>query len=181
MKKLQVSLPDDLREQLDVVVAKSGNSLGEEIRQRLERTIEQDALDPVTRELLTGIADLAAGVQADLGTPWHAYGEVLNVFAAAVAQHLADYKPLSPGEFGDLFRDMGFGRPAASQLKEAPDVLGATIARANQRMHSYEYLQRLQAARPTIKPGSGLLKKEEGLSHMRKRLQAARQRKPKKE
>jgi hypothetical protein len=164
VKQLKISLPDTLRDQLDAAVAKSGNSLGEEIRQRLERTIEQDALDPITRELLTGIADLAAGVQADLGTPWHAYGEVLNVFAAAVARHLADYTPLPPGGVAGLFRAMGFDEPAARQLKEAPDVLGATIARTNQRMHSYEYLQRLQAARPTLRPGSGLFKKKEDKS-----------------
>jgi hypothetical protein len=140
--------------------------VSEEIRRRVERTFVEDALDPVTRELLAGIVDLAAGVQADLGTPWHAYGEVLDVFAAAVARHIADYKPLPQGGVEGLFRDMGFGEPAASQLKEAPDVLGATIARANQRMHSYEHLRRLQAERSRATTERERVRR--GLSRMRK-------------
>jgi hypothetical protein len=159
-----IRLPREMHDRL----RQSELGVSEEIRRRVERTFAEDALDPVTRELLAGITDLAAGVRTDLGAPWHAYGEVLNVFAAAVAQHLSDYKPLSPGEFGDLFRDMGFGQPAAIQLKEAPDVLGATIARTNQRMHSYEHLRRLQTER-----AAGKRKIAEGarghLSRMRKK------------
>jgi hypothetical protein len=162
MKKLQVSLPDALREKLDAAVAKSGNSLGEEIRQRLERTIEQDAIDLVTRELLTGIVNLAANIQADLGAAWHSSQDVQEVFAAAVALRLAGYKPTQ-----NLFEAMGFGKLAANQVKEAPDALGAVIERADRRTHSYELLQHLQAARQRAKARrllSGMRKKGEDKS-----------------
>jgi hypothetical protein len=149
MKKLQVGLPDDLRGQLDAAADKSGNSLGEEIRQRLERTIEQDAIDPVTRELLAGIVNLAAAVQTDIGATWHAHQEVHAVFAAAIAQRLAALKPVhkSPeGAFIALVRDL-MGEAAASQLQEAPDAVGSTIERSDRRTHSYEHLQHLQTER----------------------------------
>jgi hypothetical protein len=42
---------------------------------------------------------------------------------------------------------MGLSGPAASQLPQAPDVLGAMIERADRRSHSYEQLGRLQAAK----------------------------------
>jgi hypothetical protein len=156
VKQLKVSLPDAVRDQITAAADKSGHSLSEEIRQRLERTIEQDA-DPITTELLRAIIDLAADVQANYGMPWHAYGEVLDIFAAAVTRHIHDYRPGPQGGFEDLFRAR-FGELAASQLKEAAAVLGATLAHANQRIHSYEHLRRLQIERQrqlTIELASG--------------------------
>jgi hypothetical protein len=162
MRQVNVSLPDDLRAKLDAVVAKSGNSLGEEIRQRLERTIEQDAVDPVTRELLAGIVNLAATVQADLCTAWHSHQEVHGAFAAAIAQRLAAYQPLpkSPEEIFDLLRATGLGDLAASAVRlalQSPSASGAVIERADQRTHTYEHLRRLQEARhppPSTPPQS---------------------------
>jgi hypothetical protein len=134
VRQLKISLPDTLRDQLDAAVAKSGNSLGEEIRQRLERTIEQDASDPITRELASAVVNLAATLAASFGAEWHSHEELRGIFAAAIAQRLAKIK-LSPK--GAL--------ALASQLQQAPDALGAVIERADAHAHFYQHL----AAGPT--------------------------------
>jgi hypothetical protein len=166
MKKLQVGLPGDLRDRIEAAAAKSGNSLGEEIRQRLERTIEEDALDPITRELVTAVVNLAATVQADLCTAWHSHQEVHGAFAVAIAQRLAAYQPLpkSPEEIFNLLRATGLGDLAASAVRlamQSPSAIGAVIERADQRTHTYEHLRRLREARhlPPLPPPH---------SHMRK-------------
>jgi hypothetical protein len=124
--------------------------VSEEIRRRLARTFAEDAIDPITRELLTGIVNLAAGVQADLGTPWHSYRGVQEVFAAAVALRLAAYKPVhkSPMDaFMQLARNMGLSDQAASQIQQAPDAVGAVIERSDRRANTYEHLQHFQTER----------------------------------
>jgi hypothetical protein len=128
--------------------AKNGRTIAAEIEHRLARTFAEDAFDPLTRELASGVVNLAADVQRDLGAPWHEYGEVHSVFAAALAERLAAYKPTrQTSAFAQLARDMGFSGSAASQLPQAPDVLGAMIERADRRAHSYQHLEQSQAAR----------------------------------
>jgi hypothetical protein len=166
MKKLQVSLPDDLREKLDAAVAESGNSLGEEIRQRLERTLEQDARsasDPITDELVRGVINLAADVERDFGASWYGYEEAHNIFVAAVAARLAAFKPPAASLLSQLIT--GFGEQVAGQMQQAPDALGAMLERADRRSHSYEHLARLQAAKGVPNVGTpdrvGILQKKE--------------------
>jgi hypothetical protein len=131
---------------LTEAAAKNQRTIADEIEHRLRRTFAEDALDPVTRDLLTAVVDSAASVQANYGAPWHFFDLFVEVLAAAVTRHIHDHKPGPRGGLEDLLRDR-LGEPAASQLKEAPDVLGATIARTNQRIHSYEHLRRLQIER----------------------------------
>ena len=46
-RQLGVALEDRLREQLEALASKAGRSIADEIRQRVERTLEQDALAPL--------------------------------------------------------------------------------------------------------------------------------------
>jgi hypothetical protein len=152
VKQLKISLPDTLRDQLDAVAAKSGNSVAEEIRRRVERTLVEDDLDPITREFLTGIVNLAANVQADFCAAWHSFQEVHEVFASALLRRLAVYKPLpkSPEEIHNLLRKAGLGDLAASAMRvalQSPDASGVMLERADRRTRTYEHLQRLQEAR----------------------------------
>jgi hypothetical protein len=141
MKQLKVSLPDDLRDQLEKASGKAGHSLGEEVRGRLERSFAEDAaLDPITRELVAGIINLATAVQADLGAQWHTFPAVHKVFTAAVAQRIGGYKPRTNPGLGAATLDL-LGKVGAAQVEQAPDAVGGTIERADQRVHSYEQLQ----------------------------------------
>jgi hypothetical protein len=90
MKKLQISLPDDLRDRLDAVIAKSGNSLGEEIRQRLERSLNQD-VDPKTGQLLDGIRDLAGLTLADTGHAWHKHPAASRILYLEIRARLSRF------------------------------------------------------------------------------------------
>jgi hypothetical protein len=92
MKKLQVSLPDTLRDQLDAAVAKSGRSLGEEIRLCIQRAYSQQ-LDPPTQRLLHLIGALAVGTERQMGRPWHAHPAAHFVFQRAVEILLVQRKP----------------------------------------------------------------------------------------
>jgi hypothetical protein len=141
-----VRLPVEMHEQLRQSSGSGGVS--EEIRRRLQRSFDDDAVDPVTREVATAIVHLAADVQRDYGASWYGYEETHNIFVAAVAVHLAEYKPPAASLLSQLI--MGFGEQVAGQMQQAPDALGAMLARSNRRSHSYEQLNRLQAARKGV-------------------------------
>src|SRR5262249_43125831 len=125
-RQMGVSLPGDLRAQLEKASEAAGISLAEEIRQRVERTFKEDAAmaaDPITHELTTGIANLADTIRLDLATAWYAHSFSHDAFAAAVAQRLAEYRPL-PEPWPTVARDLlgsGFSRP-----EDSPETVGRT-------------------------------------------------------
>jgi hypothetical protein len=163
MKQLKISIPDDLRAQLDAASARGGRSLGQVIRERLERSFADDAaFDPVTRELIAGIINLAAAVQADLGAQWHSSPANYEAFAAAVAQRIAGYKPKAPSHGAVAAALDLLGKVGAAHLEQAPDALGTALERADQRIHAYEHLQAAQQARGRW--GSKHLRKKEDKS-----------------
>jgi hypothetical protein len=138
-KQMGVGLPAELRERLEAASAGAGHSLAEEIRQRLERTFKEDTLDPVTRELITGIINLAETIRLDLGAAWYAYPAIHEAFAAAIAQRLAGYVPPStPGAEAAVRDLLGAG---LSHPQDSPETIGRTHERHDQRSHSYEQLQ----------------------------------------
>jgi hypothetical protein len=85
-------LPRDMHELLKKAGGERG--MGDEIRRRLEASFgaEQGATtDPKTAELLDKIARLA--LNTPLNGPWHADGEVFEVFKAAINATLSSYQP----------------------------------------------------------------------------------------
>jgi hypothetical protein len=141
-KQMGVGLPAELRERLEVASAGASHSLAEEIRRRVERTFKEDAGDPVTRELIAGILNLAETIRLDLGAAWHTYPAIHEAFAAAIAQRLAGYMPASsPGAEAAIRDLLGAG---LSQPQDSPETIGRTHERHDQRSHSYEQLQAIQ-------------------------------------
>jgi hypothetical protein len=92
VKQLKVSLPDDLREQLDADSAKSGNSVSELIRLCVQRAYLQQ-LDPPTQRLMQLIGALAVGIERQMGRPWHSQPAAHFVFQRAVEILLVQRKP----------------------------------------------------------------------------------------
>jgi hypothetical protein len=86
-KTMGVALPDDLRKQLEQAAQAAGWSIAEEIRWRVKRTFEEDALDPETRGLLAAIKRLADLVQIQTGHSWYR-----NLGALVVLQHAIFYR-----------------------------------------------------------------------------------------
>jgi hypothetical protein len=120
MKQLKVSLPDDLRAQLDAAAAGSGQSLAQEIRRRLERTLAEDAakhaIDPKTQRLADAVIGLAADVQEHAGVSWHGNSRANEALAEAVLTYLSALKQ-PPSAADDLFGPFD------------PKTLGQTLAR----------------------------------------------------
>ena len=149
-KQMGVALDDELRAKLEAACAeaaraKEGHSVAEEIRRRLKQSFEAEELDPVTRELLDGIINLAETIRLDLGAAWHAYPAIQEAFAAAVAQRLAGYAPPSnPGAEAAIRDLLGAG---LSHSDDPPETIGRTHERHDQRSHSYEHLQTAQRRR----------------------------------
>ncbi len=122
---------------LDSVVADrlraSEHGLSDEIRQRLERTFKYDKVDPVTRELVEGLVNIAALLSVDFGAEWHAWPRAYEAFFSAVKQRIAAYAPppgvmTGAGATMDILRD------------EPAETIGRMRERDDQRAHPYKHL-----------------------------------------
>jgi len=133
-----VVLPPDVLEQL----RKSERGVSEEIRERINRTFSDDAIDPVTRELRDGLVNIAARLRGDFGEEWHASPRVFREFAAAVAQRLSAYEPpaTAPTDIPDSVA--GVVPP-----DEWAGWLGKVRERDDQAAHDYPQLKKAQDRR----------------------------------
>lgn len=123
----------------------SSRGLSEEIRDRLERTLKEDATDPVTRELRNAVADIAELVRQDFGD-WHTSRRAHAVFTAMLVLRLADYAPpkVAPSAaVSDLFSD------AIEDSPEAIDAIARMRASDNRRTHSYPHLEAARKRKPS--------------------------------
>ncbi len=113
----------------------SEGGLSEEIRERIERTLKYDELDPVTRELVEGLINIAALLRIDFGAEWHAWPTAHKAFAAAAAQRLAGYTP-----------PHGVMPDAASEIfaENDPETVGRMRESDDQRTRVYQHLAAAQ-------------------------------------
>jgi len=75
--------------------------MAEEIRQRLQRTFDQDAADAQTRDLLDAIDQLATWVRLQTNHTWHAHAASHWVFRTAITARLQRLRPAGEREFTD--------------------------------------------------------------------------------
>jgi hypothetical protein len=161
-RQIGVALSDDFRDRLEKAAEAAGHSIGEEIRQRLEQTFVQERIDPVTRELIEGILNIAELVAVDLGYPWHAGSGAHSALSAAIAQRIDGYKP----QGGDPRRVVSeiFGHGISGEDAEAA---GRTHERHDRRSHTYQHLQAAQdaqakAARSRLARAARHMRKKDG-------------------
>jgi len=119
MQRLKVALPDDLRAQLDAASAKSGQSVAEEIRNRVEASFAREAADKPTRDFLQGVALMPAEIELETGANWHQHAGAHEVLAQAIRARLDELKPKGSTAFGD--------RPHATVFDDDPNQLGLMI------------------------------------------------------
>jgi hypothetical protein len=99
--QLKITLPDDLRADLDAACAASGYSVAEEIRQRVERTFKQDAIDPPTWKLMQYVGKLADLVRLQTNhLDWHLHPGAHRIFRYGITARLARLKPVGEQIFG---------------------------------------------------------------------------------
>jgi hypothetical protein len=67
---------------------KAGRSLSEEIRMRLERSLQQDAIDPHTADMMKAVQDLAPLIKQQTGHVWHTHPAAVAVLKDALSARL---------------------------------------------------------------------------------------------
>ena len=98
-------------------LSEGGRGLSEEIRERLERTLEWDTYDEPTRDLASAIMRLAAEVEEETGQAWHGHSGAHLALRQAILSRLARVKPKEgPITFGD--------RPHQSGPGDDPQTIG---------------------------------------------------------
>jgi hypothetical protein len=116
MKQLKVALPDDLRARLETASSKSGRSLADEIRVRVQASF---AADKPTADFLEGVARMPAEIELETGAAWHKHAGAHEAFVQAILSRLLRFKPKGSMAFGD--------RPHATVLDDDPNLLGVLI------------------------------------------------------
>lgn len=127
--RLEPAMIDRLRQ--------SDRGLSDEIRDRLERTFKEDAIDAVTRELRDGLVNIAERLRADYGE-WHKSPMAYQAFNAAMIQRIAQYEPPPEPE------------GAASDLFGRSDTIGRLREHDDRRSHSYPHLETAQRVLATL-------------------------------
>ena len=116
----------------------SPRGLSNEIRDRIERTFREDALDPVTGDLQYAVTWMSDELTRQAGRPWHASRKGREALAAAIETWLA----LSAKSIGDAEDPFG---------PDDPPTLGRSIARHFQR-HVFEMRKTMQLLRGERNP-----------------------------
>jgi len=119
MQRLKIALPDELRAQLDAASAKSGRSVAEEIRSRVEATFALETVDKSTRDFIAGIARMPAEIELETGAAWHKHAGAYVVFREAILRRLARLKPEGSIAFGK--------RPQQAIPGDDPEGIGLSI------------------------------------------------------
>ena len=121
MKQLKVGLDDALRSQLEAAAERSGTSLADEIRRRLEWTLDLEPfvlapLDEATRELTKTVAVMAADIELETGSTWHRHAGSHKALRHAILANLTRHQPEGPTTFG--------ARPHQSEPSGVPEDIG---------------------------------------------------------
>ena len=119
MKQLKVSLPDDLRARLDAASAKSGLSVAEEIRSRVEASFAREAADKPTADFIEGVALMPAEIALETGANWHEHAGAHEALVQAIRARLDELKPKGSTTFGD--------RPHGTVFDDDPNHLGLMV------------------------------------------------------
>jgi hypothetical protein len=139
MKQMKVALPDELRQRLDAASEKSGRSVAEEIRARVEASFMRDAVvDKPTRDFLEGLALMPAEVELETGAAWHKHAGAWETLRAAILARLGRLKPKGSAAFGPRPHQaipgpddtQAIGQWIEYQLHETPDFTTSPLRRA---------------------------------------------------
>jgi Arc-like DNA binding dprotein len=124
-RQLKVSLPDSLRRQLDAAAKKSGESVAEEIRRRVEQSFAQEAADRVSRDFLERVAAMPAAIELEMGSAWHKDASAHFVFGETILNWLERFKPKGP-----LATPTDADRPHATLMLAGPKEDAKSILEA---------------------------------------------------
>jgi hypothetical protein len=124
-KQLGVSLNEETRAALEAAAGAAGHSIAEEIRERVERTFLQDALDPALRTLVEDVIALAQMVNTDTGSAWDRDPGSHAAFKSAISALLAERQPSGAPTFGAVRDGLG----ARLFDTDDPETVGRSLLR----------------------------------------------------
>jgi hypothetical protein len=116
MERINVSLPETLRSQLEAASAASGKSVAEELRSRAAWGLSLEPMDAPTRQLIEDIAYMAWRNERETGTPWHAHAGSHLALRQAILAWFARRKPEGDLTFGP--------RPHRTEETDDPEAIG---------------------------------------------------------
>jgi plasmid stability protein len=119
MQRLKIALPEELRAQLDAASAKSGRSVADEIRRRVEASFAQEVVDKPTRDFVDGIALVPAEIERESGSRWYEHARAWETFRLVILKRLAKNRPLEGTRFG--------ARPHQTTERDDPEELATWI------------------------------------------------------
>jgi O6-methylguanine-DNA--protein-cysteine methyltransferase len=118
--QLSVAFNDETKAQLEQAAAKSGNSIAEEIRARVEASLEAERrYDAETRRLADDVRDLAADVNLALKSKWHKDAATRAALVMAITVWLTEIPIGGPIHYDDK---------AAQQIGRDPRTVGSAVA-----------------------------------------------------
>jgi hypothetical protein len=98
-RQMGVALPDDLRQMLEFVSARSGKSIAEEIRNRLWLTFRQDDVAKPVKNFMAEIGLLVSLTGRQTGQNWRTHPAANAVLRHAINARLARTKKSGPETF----------------------------------------------------------------------------------
>jgi plasmid stability protein len=122
MRQVNVSLPDDLRAQLDRRAAEAGHTLGTEIRLILQAGYSWEQFDKPTQLLMHWIGRLAVLTKRQVGADWFVSAGAHYVLKQAVASLLSRNKPA-----GDPVLDPATLPPDRPVALDDPTAMGVAL------------------------------------------------------
>lgn len=119
-EQLKIGLDPKMRQRLEDAAKKAGVSLGEEVRQRLERSFDRDDTDPVTRDLQDYVALLATMIRLQTNhIDWFKHPAAHRAFQFGITSRLARLKPEGEPVFGPDDLPKHWARLVSSDNPEA--------------------------------------------------------------
>jgi hypothetical protein len=119
-RQMGVALSDDLRSKLEAASDRAGHSIAEEIRQRLEWTLDLEPIDERTREFAKAMAHLATEIELETGVTWHSHAGAHKAFRRGILWLLDELKPDADITFGP--------RPNRANPADDAQIIGITAA-----------------------------------------------------
>jgi hypothetical protein len=92
-QQYKITLGDDLRAQLDRASGRSGRPVSEEIRARLEQSLEDEVFDKPSRDFAAAVLDAAREIEMDIGKAWHKHAGAHRTFRRALLRVLSKWRP----------------------------------------------------------------------------------------
>jgi len=121
MKQMKVALPDELRARLDDASEKNDRSIAEEIRIRLQTSLERDVdVDRPLSDFLENVARIAAEIERERGAVWHKHAGAHEVLTLAIQIWLGELRPAGPTAFNADW-------PHATVFSDDPHQLASLI------------------------------------------------------